>query len=70
MRLPILTLLSGFSSTKLMGYKDALVYQDNCKTLGYEPFSDEDMAEMKRGHDALSALRPSFREAVWLGKRY
>jgi Family of unknown function (DUF5677) len=37
----------------VMGYKDALVYQDNCKTLGYELFSDEDMAEMKRGHDAL-----------------
>ena len=37
----------------VMGYKDALVYQENCKTLGYEPFSDADMAEMKRGHDAL-----------------
>jgi Family of unknown function (DUF5677) len=36
-----------------MGYKDALVYQEQCKTLGYEPLSDEDMAEMKRGHDDL-----------------
>jgi hypothetical protein len=37
----------------VMGYKDALVYQEQCKTLGYEPFNDEDMAEMKRGHDNL-----------------
>jgi hypothetical protein len=36
-----------------MGYKDVLVYQENCKTLGYEPFNDADMAEMKRGHDDL-----------------
>jgi hypothetical protein len=37
----------------VMGYRDALVYQENCKTLGYEPFSDQNMAEMKRGHDIL-----------------
>jgi hypothetical protein len=37
----------------VMGFKDALVYQENCKTLGYEPFSDQDMAEMKRSHDIL-----------------
>jgi len=37
----------------VMGYKDALVYQENCKTLDYEPFNDADMAEMKHGHDDL-----------------
>ena len=37
----------------VMGYKDVLVYQENCKTLGYEPFNDADMAEMKRSHDDL-----------------
>jgi hypothetical protein len=37
----------------VMGYRDVLVYQENCKTLGYEPVSDQDMAEMKRGHDSL-----------------
>lgn len=36
-------------------YKDALNYQLNCETLGYEPFSDEEMAEMKAGRDAVVA---------------
>jgi hypothetical protein len=37
----------------VMEYKDALVYQEQCETLGYEPFSDEAMAKMKRRHDDL-----------------
>jgi hypothetical protein len=37
----------------VIGYKDALVFQENCRTLGYEPFSNEEMTEMKRGHDEL-----------------
>jgi hypothetical protein len=32
----------------VMSYQDALVYQENCGALGYEPFTPEDMAEMKR----------------------
>jgi hypothetical protein len=37
----------------VMAYKDDLVYQANCQVLGYEPFSDDDMAEMKAERDAL-----------------
>jgi hypothetical protein len=47
----------------VIGYKDALLYQENCETLGYEPFSDEDMAEMKRGYDDLvQRYGPTFRK--------
>jgi hypothetical protein len=32
-------------------YKDALVYQENCETLGYEPFSETEMASMEAERD-------------------
>jgi hypothetical protein len=36
-------------------YKDALVYQEHCRTLGYEPFSDAEMALMKSEADQAVA---------------
>lgn len=36
-------------------YKEALNYQLNCETLGYEPFSDEEMADLKARRDAVVA---------------
>jgi hypothetical protein len=37
----------------VMSYQDALVYQENCQALGYEPFIPKDMEEMKRDRDEL-----------------
>jgi hypothetical protein len=36
-------------------YKEAVTYQLNCETLGYEPFSDEEMADMKALRDTVVA---------------
>ena len=44
-------------------YKDALTYQLNCETLGYEPFSDEEMADMKARRDTVVAMYgPAYKE--------
>jgi Family of unknown function (DUF5677) len=39
----------------VMSYKDALIYQDHCHLLGYEPYTVEEMAEMKQNYDELVA---------------
>ncbi len=39
----------------VISYEDAKVYQERCQVLGTEPFSDAEMEEMQRQHDALSA---------------
>lgn len=36
-------------------YKDALQYQQYCESLGYEQFSDEEMAEIRQLHDEVVA---------------
>lgn len=36
-------------------YNDALTFQENCEVLGYERFSDDEMAEMKAERDAVVA---------------
>lgn len=36
-------------------YKDALQYQQHCEALGYERFSDDEMAEARQSHDELLA---------------
>lgn len=44
-------------------YKDAVVYQENCEALGYEPFSDADMAVMKENRDhAVARYGKLFKE--------
>jgi hypothetical protein len=44
-------------------YKDAIVYQEHCATLGTEPFSDDEMAAMKAKRDAaVTRYGPAFRE--------
>lgn len=43
-------------------YKDAILYQHYCEALGYERFSDEQMAEFQQQHDELVArFGPSFK---------
>jgi hypothetical protein len=36
-------------------YKDATHYQQHCQAIGYEPYSDEQMAEFQQGHDEVVA---------------
>jgi hypothetical protein len=44
-------------------YKEALNYQLNCETLGDEPFSDEEMADMKARRDTVVAkYGPAYKE--------
>jgi Family of unknown function (DUF5677) len=44
-------------------YKDAVTYQLNCETLGYEPFTDEVMAGMEaRRDEAVAKYGPAYKE--------
>jgi hypothetical protein len=44
-------------------YKDAVNYQLNCEALGYEPFNDEEMADMKARRDTvLAQYGPAYKE--------
>lgn len=44
-------------------YKDAVTYQENCEVLGYERFSDDEMAEMKAERDdAIARYGAAFKE--------
>lgn len=44
-------------------YKEAQNYQLHCKTLGYEPFSDDEMSDMKARRDAVVAkYGPPYKE--------
>jgi hypothetical protein len=44
-------------------YKDAVNYQLNCETLGDEPFSEEEMADMKARRDtAIAKYGPAYNE--------
>src|SRR6266540_2224465 len=44
-------------------YKDALVYQEHCETLGYEPFTDADVALMKAEFDrCVARYGPAYKE--------
>jgi len=37
----------------VVNYRDALAYQETCEKTGYDPYSDEEMAEMRADRDAL-----------------
>lgn len=44
-------------------YKDAVTYQERCEVLGYEPFTDDEMAEMKAERDdAIARYGSAFKE--------
>ena len=47
----------------VMNWKDALEYQKRCKDIGYDPFSEEEMAEFKTNRDAVvEKFGTSFKE--------
>jgi len=43
-------------------YRDAILYQQYCEALGYERYSDEEMAELQRQHDdVIARFGPPFK---------